>query len=1690
MTEEKKPEKKRQKGYAYKIAHALLKVVLFILLFIVLLFLLLLTPPVQRYATTKVESYLRNKLKTRVEIGSIGFGLSGNVNLNDIYIEDQTKDTLLSGGSLKANVNIGKLFSNEVEIKDVALEDITAKIKRVLPDTVFNFQFIVDAFVTEQTKKPDTAQTAPLKLNVYNIDLRNVRMVLKDAITGNDMVARIGDLTANIDTMNIYTAQYSVPLIMARNVVARINQTKPLVEPEPVSKDVAEASQPIMFKLNFGEIDLSKIDVQYRNDVSAFYTTMKVGKLFTQGKNFDLQNRKLDLSELQLSNTHAAIRMGNKEQAKVVAQEVKKEIQTQKEQNWGIRIDKIQFDNDHIEFDNDAQPKTPYGMDYAHFDGDSINLHINDFVMNDDSVGAVITKGSFKEQSGFELDALEGELLYAYNQTYLKNLLIKTPGTELKREVLLHYSSYAALTDSFQNTQIEADIPDSYIQVKDILTFAPQLRSQPAFANPNDVWHINVQANGNMQRLHIAALQFDGFKDTRIDASGTLASFTNPNQAGGLLTIRRLHTSKADIAMLTGQNLSALPVNLPNSFDVRGTVAGGMNNLNTKLNIASSAGDLSLDGQFANLSKPASATYNATLSTNGLAIGSILQNPQMGSVSATVTASGTGFTPEAMNTQLKGSIYSFNFNNYTYRNIAFNGNLKGQSFTAHVNSKDPNAYMNINASGNLATTSSFKVNGIIDSLKTLPLHLTTQPLSIHGEIDADIPSFNSDYLEANVLITKALFVSGTDRLPLDTLQLIAGRSDSGQYINLTSDILNARLNGQYRLADLGSIFQDNIQPYFSTTAYKAAPNVQPYDLSFTASLVYSPILSRFVPGLKNAENVYATGHLATGQGMQATVTSPLIVFSNNEITNLNVQVNTAANGLNIEGTINRLKSGNALDLFNTRLKATVANNNVDFNLRVGDKNDKDRYLISGLFSQPTPGDMRLSLKPDSLLLNYERWTIAPNNAILITSDNVIANNFILQKGEQQLALQSNGNGSGAPLNVGFTNFRLGTITGFVRSDSLLVDGTMNGNLVLRNLMQQPVFTSDLTISNLSFKTDTVGNLRLLVSSAGNSYNTNLTLTGNGNDIALTGSFAPQGSSDLALDLNLAVRKLQLKTLQGALSGFVTQASGAITGNVAINGTTTQPKVRGALSFDTASISTTVLGGPLTINNEKLEVSENGFTFTDFAIRDSANNALTINGNVETSNFINYGFNLDIDADHFKAVNSTKKDNKIFYGQLVISTNLHIGGTEVKPIVDGSLTVNDGTNFSLVIPQAEPGVVSREGVVQFIDFDAPELDSLFMSAYDSLNTAGIIGFDILTNITIQKEAIFNVIVDAANGDFLNLRGTGQLSAGIDPSGKISLTGSYVIEEGAYQLSFNFLQRKFIIDKGSKIVWMGDPTSAEIDVTATYIVNTAPIDLVESSINDPAERNYFLQKLPFHVILKLSGELLKPLISFDITLPTERNYNVANSVVLPTVNNELNRLRQQPTELNKQIFAVLLLNRFVGENPFESSAGGFNARTFARQSVSKLLTEQLNNLAAGLVNGIDINFDVASSNDYSTGSRRSRTDLNVGLSKRLLNDRLTVTVGSNFQLEGPQQVNQSSNNIAGNVSVNYQLSKDGRYMVRFYRKNDYEGTVDGYVIETGLGFIMTVDYNRFREILHAKKIRKQREERLKQIQQQQQ
>lgn len=677
----------------------------------------------------------------------------------------------------------------------------------------------------------------------------------------------------------------------------------------------------------------------------------------------------------------------------------------------------------------------------------------------------------------------------------------------------------------------------------------------------------------------------------------------------------------------------------------------------------------------------------------------------------------------------------------------------------------------------------------------------------------------------------------------------------------------------------------------------------------------------------------------------------------------------------------------------------------------------------------------------------------------------------------------------APVNASFTSFQISTLAAFATSDSLDLEGTLDGDITLYNLTKQPLFAGDVAINNLSFKKDTVGNIIVKAkNTTPEIINANVVLNGRGNHATVNGDFylTPVNGNDFKFKLSLDT--LNLATVEGASMGAIKNASGSVTGNFDVSGSFSKLNVNGGLHFKQTSFNVSMLNGYFHIEDETVAVNNQGVRFDNFTIEDSAKNKAIVDGMVYTTDFAKYKFDLSVKATDFEAMNSNKQQNKLYYGKLIFSSNMKIKGTATQPVVDGSITIGDKTNLTVVLPQQDPTVEKREGIVQFVDMDAPENDTLFakmQAGLDSLNHSALTGLDISANVEIKKEAEFSLVVDEGNGDFIRMQGEGLLTGGIDPSGKTTLSGSYEIKSGSYELNYNMLRRKFTIQEGSKIVWNGEPTKADLDVTAVYTIKAAPMDLVKNQIADEAEnnRNMFLQRLPFNVLLKLQGELMQPKVSFDIQLPEESNEISKGTVT--TINNRLIQLREEPSELNKQVFSLILLGRFMGDNPFESSAGGLTAEAFARQSASRLLTEQLNKMAADLIHGVDVNFDVTSFDDYSSGSAQTRTEMNVALSKRLLNDRLKVTVGSNFELEGSTQSNSNNSNanaIAGNVAVDYSLSKDRRYMLRAYRKNEYEGAIEGYVIETGVGFIITLDYNKFRNLFLGKKGREERRQRI--------
>jgi hypothetical protein len=179
---------------------------------------------------------------------------------------------------------------------------------------------------------------------------------------------------------------------------------------------------------------------------------------------------------------------------------------------------------------------------------------------------------------------------------------------------------------------------------------------------------------------------------------------------------------------------------------------------------------------------------------------------------------------------------------------------------------------------------------------------------------------------------------------------------------------------------------------------------------------------------------------------------------------------------------------------------------------------------------------------------------------------------------------------------------------------------------------------------------------------------------------------------------------------------------------------------------------------------------------------------------------------------------------------------------------------------------------------------------------------------------------------------------------------------------------------------------------------------------------------------------------------------------------TVYAKLNELNGQESELNKQVFALLILGRFVPENPLASSSGNVVLSDFARSSVSQILSAQLNRLSEQYMAGANLNVGLESYQDYSTGTAEGRTQLKLALSKQFFDERVTVQVGGNVDLEGRRSQENSLNNFAGDLKVLYKLTEDGRWQMQVFRQNSYEGAIDGDIIKTGVGVMFTIDFDK--------------------------
>jgi autotransporter translocation and assembly factor TamB len=178
-------------------------------------------------------------------------------------------------------------------------------------------------------------------------------------------------------------------------------------------------------------------------------------------------------------------------------------------------------------------------------------------------------------------------------------------------------------------------------------------------------------------------------------------------------------------------------------------------------------------------------------------------------------------------------------------------------------------------------------------------------------------------------------------------------------------------------------------------------------------------------------------------------------------------------------------------------------------------------------------------------------------------------------------------------------------------------------------------------------------------------------------------------------------------------------------------------MNGDLKLNEIGFKVTQLNATFKSMNDAVSFSNDAIVFDRFTIKDEKDNDLVINGEINSSNFSNFGFDLTLDADNFQALNSKQKDNDLFFGEVFLDNHLRIKGNLNNPIIDGNIKVNKDTKLTIVMPQSDPSIADREGIVEFIDQDNPSLVET-IAVDPNLSKTEIKGINASVNIEVDKK----------------------------------------------------------------------------------------------------------------------------------------------------------------------------------------------------------------------------------------------------------------------------------------------------------------------------------------------------------------
>ncbi len=1267
-----------------------------------------------------------------------------------------------------------------------------------------------------------------------------------------------------------------------------------------------------------------------------------------------------------------------------------------------------------------------------------INGVLHDFYLINDSLHFSIDKLTTKEKSGLIVQNIRAETTISSTTLKLTNLELKTPKSTFKDSVVFLYSSYTDFDDFNNKVDLHFNLKNSVIHTDDLAFFSNDLKETKKQINVHGSIHGFVnQLISDQLRCSMGESFFDGKINlqniTQIEKLvfeiKAKKIITNPNEIERYSQIKDLFN---DFKMLDNIEFSGALIGSKSKLDIDGICATNLGKINTKLSLG-----------FPN-NNP--INYQGYIRSDQLALGNLIANESIGTIDFDITLEGSGNSLVSLITEAKGNIFEITYQGITYQNIKLNASISNQIILADFESREQDYTLLVKSETNLQNEQP-KWNANID-IQNFPFKLNYpdtnhRQISCSGEID--ITGNSIDELDGNIQFQKITYEQNGKKYPFNHVG-ISKKTGVYQEIKLTTDEFEANISGQYVPTEIPVILNELNGLWINHEKKKLEQYYQSKDFNLHITLIKpNQIIPLMWDNIKLDKGSFNFSYNLDNHKIQSNHSYEGLKIGNISSPKISAKIQNIkdTNALNYaistKGVLQN--DSNIFDIF--ELSGTLTKDVLFFRNTTQKGEDLAIHIDGRAIYQEDSA--KIYIDKSKVLLNQKPWTLKPVNTPNIILHQGITEflYFDFRHDDEILFLDASMGSQANKVNAIISNFKLENINPFIAGYDLNFHGIINGYIDVSDRNGFPIIETDLSIDDLQMDDDTLGHLELnSINADGLAVSINGNLSGGVfNKMEINGSidFANQNSP---LNLELKTQKSSIKPFQKYLAGLMSDIHGYSNTRIFITGPLTKPELKGKLTLDSLSFVMDYLNTEYK-GRAIVAIDYSSFNITEAYLIDHYGKRASLSGKISHHNFDDIRVDLAInDLNNFEILNTSKGDNELFYGHAFVDGNAKIYGPIDDIMIQANAKSRKGTIIEIPLEDA-----SSDHMLSYVKFV-----NQTKNIEENTRSQNETGVQMDFNFEITNDAEVKLIFDELLGDKIEASGHGNLRMEVNTFGDFNMYGGLTIDKGNYLFTaFDLINKYFIVKPGGTLFWNGNPYNAKISLEAIKREYPTPYPLMQGSLTAADDSAAFQTAIAADCYLKLEGLLFNPEVTFDLNFPTQTNLNSNSSSSLNTI---INRIRLDQEELNRQVFALLVLGTFIPPS-FANNAGpnlSEGAVNTGINSFSDFASSQINNWLGQL----DTRFQLGV--DYQT-SYQNKAELILSLQRKFLNDRLELAYSTDAAATGA---------IPYDISVKYAISEDGNLKVIGFQKQANDPTLGNItnVRTTGIGLFYRYQFDRFR------------------------